>query len=111
MSRRRIVALLCVALALAGIAAAALFVDFDREDEERAARTLGPPPRITTRNGLSVLVLSAAEQMEIPVPVIVRLSGTQEEAGRKMLEGSRYIPVANVREAAQRVKEVVASSQ
>ncbi len=64
---------------------------------------------ITRADTVAKGMLAAAEQMEIPVPVVVRLSGTQEEAGRKMLEGSRYIPVANVREAAQRVKELVAS--
>jgi succinyl-CoA synthetase beta subunit len=62
---------------------------------------------ITRADTVAQGMLAAAEQMEIPVPVVVRLSGTQEEAGRKMLEGSRYIPVANVREAAQRVKELV----
>jgi succinyl-CoA synthetase beta subunit len=66
---------------------------------------------ITRADTVAQGMLAAAEQMEIPVPVVVRLSGTQEEAGRKMLEGSRYIPVANVREAAQRVRELVASSQ
>jgi succinyl-CoA synthetase beta subunit len=51
-------------------------------------------------------MLAATEQMDIPVPVVVRLSGTQEEAGRALLAGSRFIPVANVQEAAQRVKEL-----
>ncbi len=52
-------------------------------------------------------MLSVQEGMDIPVPVVVRLSGTQEEAGRKLLEGSRFIPVGDVQEAAQRVKELV----
>jgi len=42
---------------------------------------------------------------------VVRLSGTQEKAGRALLASSRFIPVANVQDAAQRVKELVASSQ
>ena len=56
-------------------------------------------------------MLAATEQMDIPVPVVVRLSGTQEEAGRALLAGSRFIPVANVQEAAQRVRELVDSRQ
>ena len=65
---------------------------------------------ITRADEVAKGMLTAVEQMEIGVPVVVRLSGTQEEAGRKLLEGSRFIPVANVQEAAQRVKELVTSS-
>ena len=62
---------------------------------------------ITRADEVARGMLAATERMEIGVPVVVRLSGTQEEAGRKLLEGSRFIPVANVQEAAQRVKELV----
>ncbi len=56
-------------------------------------------------------MLAVQEEMDIPVPVVVRLSGTQEEAGRKLLEGSHFIPVGDVQEAAQRVKRLVASGE
>ena len=64
---------------------------------------------ITRADEVARGMLSVQEQMTIPVPVVVRLSGTQEEAGRKLLEGSHFIPVDNVQDAAQRVKELVGS--
>jgi len=63
---------------------------------------------ITRADEMAKGIVAADEQMDIRVPVVVRLAGTQEEAGRKILEGSRFIPVANVQEAAERVKELVA---
>ncbi len=62
---------------------------------------------ITRADEMAKGIVAADEQMDIRVPVVVRLAGTQEEAGRKILEGSRFIPVANVQEAAERVKELV----
>jgi succinyl-CoA synthetase beta subunit len=53
-------------------------------------------------------MLQAAERTEIRVPVVVRLAGTQEEAGRALLEGSRYVPVGSVQEAAVRIQELIA---
>ena len=53
-------------------------------------------------------MLQAAERMEIRVPVVVRLAGTQEEAGSDLLRGSRYVPVASVQEAASKIQELIA---
>lgn len=53
-------------------------------------------------------MLQAAENMTIRVPVVVRLAGTQEEAGRALLEGSRYVPVGSVQEAARRIQGLIA---
>jgi succinyl-CoA synthetase beta subunit len=53
-------------------------------------------------------MLQAAERTDIRVPVVVRLAGTQEEAGRALLEGSRYVPVASVQEAAVRIQALIA---
>jgi len=53
-------------------------------------------------------MLQAAERMEIRVPVVVRLAGTQEEAGSALLRGSRYMPVSSVHEAAIRIQELIA---
>ena len=53
-------------------------------------------------------MLQAAERMDIRVPVVVRLAGTQEEAGSALLRGSRYVPVAGVHEAAIKIQELIA---
>jgi len=53
-------------------------------------------------------MLQAAERMEIRVPVVVRLAGTQEEAGSALLRGSCYMPVSSVHEAAIRIQELIA---
>jgi len=53
-------------------------------------------------------MLQAAERMEIRVPVVVRLAGTQEEAGSALLQGSRYVPVSSVHEAATKILELIA---
>ena len=65
---------------------------------------------ITRADEVARGMLGAAEGMAIPVPVVVRLSGTEQEAGRKLLEGSQYIIVDDVQEAAQRVRELIGAS-
>jgi succinyl-CoA synthetase beta subunit len=52
-------------------------------------------------------MLQAAQQTAITVPVVVRLAGTQEEAGRALLEGSAYVPVESVQEAARRIQQLL----
>ncbi|MDB5074173.1 MAG: sucC [Chloroflexi bacterium] len=52
-------------------------------------------------------MLQAAQEMDIRVPVVVRLAGTQEAAGRALLEGSQYAPVASVQEAARTIQELI----
>jgi succinyl-CoA synthetase beta subunit len=51
-------------------------------------------------------VLEATGQMELAIPIVVRLSGTAEEEGRKLLEGSKLIPAASMQEAAKKVVEL-----
>jgi succinyl-CoA synthetase beta subunit len=53
-------------------------------------------------------MLEAAGRTPISVPVVVRLAGTQAEEGRLLLEGSQYVPVASVQEAARRIQELIA---
>jgi len=62
---------------------------------------------ITRGDEVAKGMLAAAEGMTIPVPVVVRMAGTEEEAGRKLLEGSQFIPVASVQEAATRVRTLI----
>ena len=52
-------------------------------------------------------MLQAAQDMEIRVPIVVRLAGTQEAEGRRLLQGSRFMPVAGVQEAAQTIQQVL----
>ncbi|HEY9854906.1 MAG TPA: ADP-forming succinate--CoA ligase subunit beta [Stenomitos sp.] len=51
-------------------------------------------------------VLEATSGMEIKVPIVVRLSGTAEAEGRKLLEGSSLIPAASMQEAAKKVVDL-----
>lgn len=49
-------------------------------------------------------ILSATADMELNVPVVVRLSGTAEEEGREILKTSdKFHPAASMQEAAQKV--------
>jgi succinyl-CoA synthetase beta subunit len=51
-------------------------------------------------------VLSAFEELNVTIPVVARIEGTAVEEGRRILAGSRIIPAATVREAAQKVVEL-----
>jgi succinyl-CoA synthetase beta subunit len=53
-------------------------------------------------------MLQAAQDMDIRVPVVVRLAGTEEAVGRALLEQSQYVPVASVQEAARTVQALIA---
>jgi succinyl-CoA synthetase beta subunit len=53
-------------------------------------------------------MLQAAQDMDIRVPVVVRLAGTEEAAGRALLEQSQYVPVASVQEAARTIQALIA---
>ena len=51
-------------------------------------------------------VLEAFEEIEVNIPVVARIEGTAVEEGRRILEGSKIIPAATVREAAKKVVEL-----
>ena len=51
-------------------------------------------------------VLEAFEEIEVNVPVVARIEGTAVEEGRKILQGSRIIAAATVREAAKKIVEL-----
>jgi len=63
---------------------------------------------ITRADVVAEGMLEGARTLEITVPVVVRLAGTQEEAGRALLRGSQFIPVESVQEAARTIKELIA---
>ena len=56
-------------------------------------------------------ILEATREMEIKVPIVIRLSGTRSEEGRKLLEGSRFVPAETMGEAARKIVELVAAHQ
>ncbi len=51
-------------------------------------------------------VLEACGQLDIQVPIVVRLSGTAEAEGRALLQGTSLIPAATMQEAASKVVEL-----
>lgn len=51
-------------------------------------------------------VLEAFAQMDVKIPVVARIEGTNVEEGRKILEGSQVIPAATVQEAAKKIVEL-----
>ncbi len=64
--RRRVIGAVAIVLVLAagtGMLAPPLVAPSRAEDADKAESTVSPPPaRVTTKNGLAVLTLSAAEQ-------------------------------------------------
>lgn len=56
-------------------------------------------------------ILQALEGVEARVPIVVRLTGTREEEGRKLLEGTSLIPAATMREAAEKIVKLIKGSQ
>ena len=57
-------------------------------------------------------VIAAVKQIELNVPLVVRLEGTNVEKGREMLAGSGLpiIPATDLDDAAQKICEAVAAS-
>jgi succinyl-CoA synthetase beta subunit len=53
-------------------------------------------------------IIAALEEVQTDVPMVARLVGTNEEAGRKLLENSPLIPATTLAEGAQ--KAVAAAS-
>jgi succinyl-CoA synthetase beta subunit len=47
-------------------------------------------------------IIAALEEVDTDVPMVARLTGTNEEEGRKLLAESRLIPAATLAEAAQK---------
>ncbi|HOK55107.1 MAG TPA: succinate--CoA ligase subunit beta, partial [Armatimonadota bacterium] len=48
-------------------------------------------------------ILEATSTMDIKVPIVARLTGTQAEAGQKLLESSKLIPASTMQEAAAKI--------
>jgi len=52
-------------------------------------------------------ILEATQQLGVKVPMVVRMAGTQAEAGLKLLEGSPLVPEGNPVEAARKIIALV----
>lgn len=67
---------------------------------------------ITRADEVAKGVVQARENLNITVPMVVRLTGTNEEEGRKILAGAKgLIPAASMAEAARRIVDAVNRSQ
>lgn len=53
-------------------------------------------------------ILAAYERLDVKVPMVIRLAGTEAEAGRKLLEGSALLPAETMQEAAAKAVELAA---
>lgn len=61
---------------------------------------------ITRCDDIAKGILASLEQFEVKVPMIVRLVGTNEEEGRRLLEGTELISVATLEEGATRAARI-----
>jgi succinyl-CoA synthetase beta subunit len=62
---------------------------------------------ITRGDEVAKGMLEAIATMDIKVPIVVRLTGTRAEEGRKLLEGSVLTPAATMQEGAQKIVALV----
>jgi len=66
---------------------------------------------ITRCDDVAAGLLKATEQLNVPVPIVVRLTGTNEEKAREMLEGSKLVPAATMDEAVMKALELAGEKQ
>jgi succinyl-CoA synthetase beta subunit len=52
-------------------------------------------------------IISATNEMNIPMPIIVRLEGTNSKEGYTILENSPLLPATSVRDGAEKIVEIV----
>jgi succinyl-CoA synthetase beta subunit len=58
---------------------------------------------ITRGDAVANGILEATSTMDVKVPIVVRMAGTQAEAGLQLLEGTSLVPEANPVEAARKI--------
>jgi succinyl-CoA synthetase beta subunit len=61
---------------------------------------------ITRCDDIAKGILQSLEQMNVPVPIVVRLVGTNEEEGRKLLEGTKLGTAKSLVEGARKATEL-----
>jgi succinyl-CoA synthetase beta subunit len=62
---------------------------------------------ITRGDEVAKGLLEAASTLDIQVPIAIRLAGTREAEGRKLLEGSAFIPEPDVATATRAVMQKI----
>jgi len=65
---------------------------------------------ITRCDDVAAGIIAATEQMDIPVPIVVRLTGTNEEEARRMLAGTKLVPAPTMDQAVQKAIELAGGS-
>ncbi len=65
---------------------------------------------ITRCDDIATGLLEARKDAPLPLPVVVRLTGTNEGEARKMLEGTSFIPAANMADGAKKAIEATKGS-
>ncbi len=66
---------------------------------------------ITRCDDVAAGLIKATESMEVPVPIVARLTGTNEEKAREMLEGTKLHPAVTMDEAVQKALELAGGAQ
>jgi succinyl-CoA synthetase beta subunit len=66
---------------------------------------------ITRCDDVAAGLLTATKQLDVDLPIVARLTGTNEEKAREMLEGSSLVPAATMDEAVQKALELAGGSQ
>ena len=61
---------------------------------------------ITRCDDVAAGIIAATERMDIPVPIVVRLTGTNEEEARRMLADTKLVPAATMDQAVQKAIEL-----
>ncbi len=61
---------------------------------------------ITRGDEVAKGILEATSTLDVGVPIIVRMAGTEADAGLKLLEGSKLIPAVTAPEAARKAVEL-----
>jgi len=56
-------------------------------------------------------IVEALKKMEINAPIVIRLTGTNEDQGRKILEKTDLIPVASMAEGAKKAIELASKAR
>lgn len=61
---------------------------------------------ITRCDDIARGILQSLSECDVPVPIVIRLIGTNQAEGRRLLEGARLIPAATLKEAAVKAVEM-----
>jgi succinyl-CoA synthetase beta subunit len=61
---------------------------------------------ITRCDDVAAGLLKATQTLDVNLPIVVRLTGTNEEKAREMLRGSRLVPAVTMDEAVQKALEL-----